>query len=692
MMCLTRRVLFLLLAAFASLASASAGELGFESSEPGAFQALETSLGVWLVRSGAVQVDSAHARSGERSLHLLGGLGEDASTVELMLLEDLERDAQFSFWAERWTKREPFRFLVQARGSGPWRDVYDGATDTRVGGFPTHVRFGLKAGDRVLRFACQAPLGTGVLIDDLSLVSFKPMELVSVTVTQPRLPALIGNRVNPVLHIQLKTEGSLQPLELREVKFDLAGTTYPEHLARVQLLVGQELESGAPGPRAELPEFESMPTNWALSEATIHLRSKLVLRPGSNDLWVSVELKAEADMDGFVDAHALGIRVSGQEQLQTIAEPPVDAAYRQRIGVALRRAGDDGVAVHRIPGLATTPKGTLIAVYDLRWEDWGDLPGNIDVGLSRSTDGGQHWEPMQVVMDMGQNPEWQHDGVGDPAVVVDRKTGRIFVMATWSHGNRSWRGSGPGLSPEQTGQWMVVHSDDEGLTWSKPRNLTQQLKRPEWSFLLQGPGRGICMANGTLVVPAQYLLGQEEGRMPYSTVIWSMDHGKTWHVGRGALSDTTESAVVELKDGVLMSNQRNNRGGSRSVFTTPNLGVTWSEHKSSRSLLQGPVCMASLIHVGRELGGAADGLLLFSNPNVARAPRRRMSIKASTDSGNSWPGAQALLLDEGVSAGYSCLTMIDAKTVGILYECSRAQLAFQRVPLADVLAGGEAQR
>ena len=691
MMCLTRRVLPLLLAALAPLAPASAGDLGFESCEPGPFQALETSLGVWLVRSGDVRVDATHARSGERSLHLLGGLGDHASSVELMLSEDLQQDAQFGFWAERWTKREPFRFLVQARGSGPWRDVYDGA-DTRVGGFQTQVRFELKAGDRVLRFACQAPLGTGVLIDDLTLEPFKPMELVSVSVTQPRLPVLIGNSVNPVLHIQLKTEGGLQPLELREVKFDLSGTTHPEHVERVQLLVGDESAVGAPGPQAELPEFERVPMTWALSEESIHLRSKLSLRPGTNDLWVSVTLKAEADMDGFVDAHAIGFRLSGQEHMQPLAESPADAAYRQRIGVALRRAGDDEVAVHRIPGLATTPKGTLIAVYDLRWDGWGDLPGNIDVGLSRSTDGGRHWQPMQVVMDMGQDPEWRHDGVGDPALVIDRQTGRIFVMATWSHGERSWRGSGPGLAPEQTGQWMMVHSDDEGVTWSKPRNLTRQLKRPEWSFLLQGPGRGICMANGTLVVPAQFLLGPDKDRMPYATLVWSMDHGETWRVGRGAMDNTTESALVELNDGVLMSNQRNNRGGSRSVFTTPNLGVTWSEHGSSRSLLQEPVCMASLIHVGRELGGAADGLLLFSNPDVARGPRRRMSIKASTDSGNSWPGAQTLLLDEGVSAGYSCLTMIDAKTVGILYECSRAQLAFQRVALADVLAGGEAQK
>jgi sialidase-1 len=291
---------------------------------------------------------------------------------------------------------------------------------------------------------------------------------------------------------------------------------------------------------------------------------------------------------------------------------------------------------------------------------------------------------MRCILDMGQDPAFAFDGVGDPSILVDRDTGSLFVMAVWSHGERAWHGSAPGLSPDETGQIMMVRSDDDGLTWSAPRNLTAQLKRPEWSFLLQGPGRGIHCADGTLVFPAQFQLAPEHGRLPHSTVISSRDHGESWEIGTGARGDTTESAVVELDDGTWMLNARDNRGGARSVFTTRDRGASWHEHASSRTALIEPVCMASLIHVGRELDGRADGRLLFSNPDVATPPRRSMTIKASFDEGRQWPVARQVLLDAGTLAGYSCMTMIDASTVGILYEGSRAQLTFQRIPLADL--------
>ena len=90
----------------------------------------------------------------------------------------------------------------------------------------------------------------------------------------------------------------------------------------------------------------------------------------------------------------------------------------QRLAIALRQRKQDGIECYRIPGLVTTNKGTLIAVYDNRYNNCKDLQEDIDVGMSRSTDGGQTWEPMKKVIDMG---EWggkpnRLNGVGDPAV------------------------------------------------------------------------------------------------------------------------------------------------------------------------------------------------------------------------------------------------------------------------------------
>ncbi|WP_236017498.1 exo-alpha-sialidase [Roseivirga sp. E12] len=350
--------------------------------------------------------------------------------------------------------------------------------------------------------------------------------------------------------------------------------------------------------------------------------------------------------------------------------------------VIVRNHGDSEVDTYRIPGLVTSKKGTLIAVYDMRRNGAVDLQEDVDIGMSRSTDKGDSWEPMKVIMDMGEwggLPENQN-GIGDPSVLVDEQTGTIWVAAVWAHGHpgeRNWWASKPGMSPKTTSQFMLTKSEDDGLTWSQPINITSQVKEPKWHLLLQGPGKGITMSNGMLVFPAQF---KDENEMPHSTIIYSQDRGETWEIGTGAKPNTTESQVVELEDGSLMLNMRDNRGGSRSVYTTQDMGKTWTEHPTSRSALVEPVCMASLIkhnYRGKEY-------LLFSNPNSVEK-RENMTIKLSSDMGSTWPEAHQLLLDKGIGRGYSCMTSINEETIGILYESSFADLVFQKVRISDLL-------
>ncbi|MCA9158963.1 MAG: exo-alpha-sialidase, partial [Planctomycetales bacterium] len=229
--------------------------------------------------------------------------------------------------------------------------------------------------------------------------------------------------------------------------------------------------------------------------------------------------------------------------------------------------------------------------------------------------------------------------------------------------------------------------EDDGLTWSQPSNITPQIKRPQWSFVFQGPGKGITLGDGTLVFAAQYLDGDDRQRLPHSTILVSSDHGVSWHIGSSAWDDTTEAQVVEIEPGVLMLNCRYNRDPARVVMTTRDLGRTWQRHPTSeRALIEPKACMASLIDVGREANKDYGGLLLFSNPD-SRSQRHRMTIKASPDRGMAWPNEQQLLIDEGASAGYSCMAMIDSQTIGILYEGSQAQLTFQRIALSDIVRG-----
>nr|MCU0779778.1 glycoside hydrolase [Akkermansiaceae bacterium] len=347
----------------------------------------------------------------------------------------------------------------------------------------------------------------------------------------------------------------------------------------------------------------------------------------------------------------------------------------QRIGHAVRLPGDDGSAAYRIPALARSHKGTLVAAYDIRYRHAGDLPADIDVGVSRSTDGGATWGPMIVAMDMGKDPAHAYDGIGDPAILADPKRGRLWLAALWSHGKRAWHGSGPGLKPEETGQLMLSHSDDDGLTWSPPANVTAQVKDPAWRLFFNGPGAGIVLADGTLVFPAQFRAA--DGK-PWSTMISSADGGQTWQTGSGVKSDTTEAQVVQLADGAVMINCRDNRGGSRTVAVTRDLGKTWHLHSTDRSALPEPVCMASLLAWDHPRHGR---FLAFSNPD-SRNRRHRMSVKLSTDDGLTWPERHHRLYDVRDCFGYSCLAPATDGHLGVLYEGSGA-LYFLRLPLAE---------
>jgi sialidase-1 len=205
---------------------------------------------------------------------------------------------------------------------------------------------------------------------------------------------------------------------------------------------------------------------------------------------------------------------------------------------------------------------------------------------------------------------------------------------------------------------------------------------------LQGPGKGISLKDGTLVFPAQF---KDKEQMPHSTIIWSKDHGKTWNIGTGAKSNTTEAQVIELNDGGLMLNMRDNRNGAdksetngRAVAVTYDLGKTWKTHATSNGALKEPTCMASLIKEDFLLKGKTKSVVLFSNPD-SKSGRHHITIKVSLDDAQTWPERYHRLIDSGSGRGYSCMTKIDDKHFGILYEGSQADLIFQKFSIDEIL-------
>lgn len=502
--------------------------------------------------------------------------------------------------------------------------------------------------------------------------------------TPERIPVMIGKSDVPLYSLKLNMENAGKKAILKKVILNFTPGSQPECIASLslvdtktkQLLIGSTKRIG-------LRTFLS--GNCNISE-------------GENILSLNFTLKENANLSKSFEIKDVQLTFSDH---QTIKVAP-ESRFAFRPALLLRAAGQDKVSTYRIPGLVTTSSGTLIAVYDNRYNNSKDLQEDIDIGMSRSTDGGQSWQPMKVIMDMGEygGRSQQLNGTGDPCVLYDSKTHTLWVAALWMSGSAPdkmlWWASIPGMKPEETGQFMLVKSTDDGLTWSQPINITSQIKDPDWQLLLQGPGRGITMSDGTLVFPAQFKadLGTKAldgGQFTcHSTIVYSKDQGKSWQIASGAKPNTTESQVVELSDGSLMLNMRDDANRSdkgptngRAVAVTSDMGKTWTKHPSSNSALPEPNCMASIISADLLIHGKMQRVLFFSNPD-SKTERNHMTIKASLDGGLTWPKDYQVELNAQGGYGYSCMSMVDDHTIGIVYEGVK-DLYFQKVRVSDIL-------
>lgn len=519
----------------------------------------------------------------------------------------------------------------------------------------------------------------------------------TVFVRETQIPILIERQDNVLFLMRLNAKESrsmdkvilnfgkdVNMSDIQSVKLYYSGTEARQNYGKNFFAPVNYISSHKPGKTmAANPSYSINKSQVDNPGRKVILEPNQSLFPGINYFWVSLQMKPGASLLDKVSVDITSIEMDGKDAIVHTVSPKNIA---HRVGVGVRHAGDDGSDAFRIPGLVTTNKGTLLGVYDVRYNSSVDLQEHVDVGLSRSTDGGKTWEKMRLPLAFGETgglPAAQN-GVGDPSILVDTKTNTVWVVAAWTHGmgnQRAWWSSYPGMDMNHTAQLVMSKSTDDGKTWSEPINVTDQVKDPSWYFLLQGPGRGITMQDGTLVFPIQFI---DSKRIPNAGIMYSKDRGETWKIHNLARTNTTEAQVAEVEPGVLMLNMRDNRGGSRAVAITKDFGETWTEHPSSRKALQEPVCMASLISVKAKDNALKKDILLFSNPNTVKG-RNHITIKASLDGGHTWLPEHQVMLDEADGWGYSCLTMIDKKTVGILYESSVAHMTFQAVELKDLI-------
>lgn len=347
--------------------------------------------------------------------------------------------------------------------------------------------------------------------------------------------------------------------------------------------------------------------------------------------------------------------------LLSVAAPDrafVSAAERVPSKTDLFEAGQGGYATYRIPGIVVTKRGLILAYCAARKDGIGDW-ADIDIALRRSLDGGKSWQPAKILVDAGKAT------ADNPTAIVDGQTGAIHFLYQVNYA-----------------RCYYMRSENDGQSFSPAVDITAALeefrKDYDWNVLAPGPGHGIQLANGRLLVPVWLSTGGRRHRPSCVSTIYSDDHGRSWHRGEIVVRNSvitpnpSETVAVQLADGRVMLNIRNeSRRFRRLVSFSPDGATRWTEPIFDESLFE-PVCMASMIRVA-ERPGEKPSRILFANPDSRDRPavqdwcrpRENLSIKASEDEGRAWPVSQ--VLEPGIS-GYSDLAVLSDGTVLCFYE------------------------
>jgi sialidase-1 len=322
----------------------------------------------------------------------------------------------------------------------------------------------------------------------------------------------------------------------------------------------------------------------------------------------------------------------------------------------LFKSGTEGYKCFRIPAIVATQKGTLLAFAEGRKNHCGDAD-DIDLVMKRSEDGGITWSALQVIWSDSNNT------CGNPAPVVDARTGNIFLLSTWNLGSDHERQIIDGVSKD-TRRIFVLKSTDNGHTWNTPREITADVKLPNWTWYATGPCNGIQLQAGKyrnrLVIPCDHI---EAGTKKYfSHAIYCDDGGNTWKLGGSTPADqVNECTVCELPKGKLLLNMRNyNANRIRQTSVSTDSGMSWGPLQGDTTLIE-PICQASLIRCENK---GEKPVLAFSNP-ASTTSRTSMTVRLSYDFGKTWP--KSLLLHAGPAA-YSNLVKLPKGGIACLYE------------------------
>ena len=321
----------------------------------------------------------------------------------------------------------------------------------------------------------------------------------------------------------------------------------------------------------------------------------------------------------------------------------------------LFKSGDYGYDNFRIPAILALPDSRILAICEGR-SAMSDT-GRIHIVARISRDNGKNFESKFLIARDGENT------VGNPCPVYDKDTGIIWLFLTWNAGSTNEHEI---IHNNGKRRVLLTRSKDLGETWSPVEDLTSTLSKDNWTWYATGPCHGLQMKSGRLIIPCDHitypLIENDVSRTYSSHIIYSDDHGKTWHIGGELCPTTNECCAAEIKDGLLYMTVRRIPGnGLRGFSTSSDNGMTWTQVGDTE--IPDPVCQGCVI-AGNTLGSNGYYPLYLTNSSTHNE-RRNLTLRISRDGGKTWPVKQNI--ETGFSA-YSDLALLDDKRLACFYE------------------------
>lgn len=372
-------------------------------------------------------------------------------------------------------------------------------------------------------------------------------------------------------------------------------------------------------------------------------------------LWITADIAPNAVEGHHIDATLKS--VTTDSQTFTIEQGNPDGDREILLArTTVYRPGDYNSVAYRIPAIITTPDGNLLIATDKRKYNDGDLPQDIDILINRSTDGGHTWsEPLTLAQGTGVN-----HGFGDCALVRTDDNGGM--MAAFVGGVGLWNST-----PTNPQRSYICTSNDNGITWSTPRDITNYVfgancvypTHRNWRSSFFGSGNGLRTSSGRIMFVAA--IRETTAYTLNNYVIYSDDNGETWQCSGRASVGGDEAKVVELADGrILMSIRHENH---RWYNISEDGGVTWQPSTSTWNDIAAPACNGDIIRYTSVNQGFDRNRLLHTVPYGTE--RKDVTMYVSYDEGETWPVSKVLV---PYSAAYSSACILPNGTIGFYVE------------------------